>query len=147
MPNLVTPEPRKSLFYYGKTMIFTNPINHQKVTQKSPKDFPNEHQKGPLASQSPPKSPQETTSKQRPKKNPKRHENKPVLAREREARFNLKKLQANVETRRGNKETVQSMCKAPPPPTSSPTQATAFGNIAQHWLDKHKKSKKIIENT
>ena len=72
---------------------------------------------------------------------------KPVLACEREARFNLKKLQANVETRRGNKETLQSMCKAPPPPTSPPTQATAFANIAQHWLDKHKKNKKITENT
>ena len=68
---------------------------------------------------------------------------KPVLAWEREARFNLKKLQANVETRRGNKETLQSMCKAPPPPNSPPTQATAFANIAQHWLDKHKKNKKI----
>ena len=71
------------------------------------------------------------------------HPQKPVLAWEREARFNLKKLQANVETRRGNKETLQSMCKAPPPPTSPPTQATAFANIAQHWLDKHKKNKKI----
>ena len=70
---------------------------------------------------------------------------KPVLAWEREARFNLKKLQANVETRRGNKETLQSMCKAPSPPTSPPTQATAFANIAQHWLDKHKKNKKIKE--
>ena len=39
------------------------------------------------------------------------------------------------------------MCKAPPPPTSPPTQATAFANIAQHWLDKHKKNKKIIENS
>ena len=72
---------------------------------------------------------------------------KPVLAWEREARFNFKKLQANVETRRGKKETLQSMCKAPSPPTSPPTQATAFANIAQHWLDKHKKNKKIIENT
>ena len=61
---------------------------------------------------------------------------KPVLAWEREARFNFKKLQANVETRRGNKETLPSMCKAPPSPTSPPTQATAFANIAQHWLDK-----------
>ena len=60
---------------------------------------------------------------------------KPVLAWEQEARFNLKKLQANVETRRGNKETLQSMCKDPSPPTSPPTQATAFANIAQHWLD------------
>ena len=41
-----------------------------------------------------------------------------------------------------NKETLQSMCKAPLPPTSPPTQATAFANIAQHWLDKYKKSKK-----
>ena len=40
---------------------------------------------------------------------------KPVLAWEREARFNLKKLQANVETRRGNNETLQSMCEAPLP--------------------------------
>ena len=67
---------------------------------------------------------------------------KPVLAWEREARFNLKKIQANVETRRGNKETLQSMCKAPLPPTSPPTQATAFANIGQHWLDKYKKSNK-----
>ena len=65
---------------------------------------------------------------------------KPVLAWEREARFNFKKLQANVETRRGNKETLQSMCKAPLPPTSPPTQATAFANIAQHWQDTYKKS-------
>ena len=57
--------------------------------------------------------------------------------------FQFKKLQANVETRRGNKETLQSMCKAPSPPTSPPTQATAFANIAQHWLDKHKKNNKI----
>ena len=64
---------------------------------------------------------------------------KPVWAWEREARFNLKKIQANVETRMGNKETLQSKCKAhlPPPPH---TQATAFANIAQHWLDKYKKS-------
>ena len=34
------------------------------------------------------------------------------------------------------------MCKAPLPPTSPPTQATAFANIAQHWLDKYKKSNK-----
>ena len=72
---------------------------------------------------------------------------KPVLAMEREARFNLKKIQANVETRRGNKETLQSMCKAPTPPPAPPTQATAFANIAQHWLDKYKKNKKITENT
>ena len=41
----------------------------------------------------------------------------------------------------GNKETLQSKCKAhlPPPPH---TQATAFANIAQHWLDKYKKSNK-----
>jgi hypothetical protein len=31
------------------------------------------------------------------------------------------------------------MCKAPLPPTSPPT---AFANIAQHWLDKYKKSNK-----
>ena len=72
---------------------------------------------------------------------------KPVLAWEREARFNLKIMQANVETRRGNKETLQSMCKAPSPPTSPPNQATAFANIAQHWLDKHRKNKKITEHT
>ena len=34
------------------------------------------------------------------------------------------------------------MCKAPLPPTSPPTLATAFANIAQHWLDKYKKSNK-----
>ena len=56
--------------------------------------------------------------------------------------FQLKKIQANVETRRGNKETLQSMCKAPLPPTSPPTLATAFANIAQHWLEKYKKSNK-----
>ena len=57
--------------------------------------------------------------------------------------FQVTKIQANVETRRGNKEeTLQSMCKAPLPPTSPPTLATAFANIAQHWLDKYKKSNK-----
>ena len=61
--------------------------------------------------------------------------------------FQFKKLHANVETRRGNKETVQSMCKAPPPPTSPPTQVTAFANIAKHLFDKHKKNKKITETT
>ena len=60
--------------------------------------------------------------------------------------FQFKKLQANVETRRGKKETLQSMCKAPSPPTSPPTQATAFANIAQQWLDKHKKNNKITGN-
>ena len=60
--------------------------------------------------------------------------------------FQFTKIQANVETRRGNKETLQSMCKAPLPPTSPPTLATAFANIAQHWLDKYKKSNKKTQN-
>ena len=72
---------------------------------------------------------------------------KTVLAREREARFNFQKCLGKCKSRRSNKETLQSMCKALPPPTSPPTQATAFANIAQHWLDKYKKNKKIIENS
>ena len=70
--------------------------------------------------------------------------NKPVLAWEREARFNFKKLQANVETRRGNKETLQSMCKAPlPPPPHPPKPRHSPTLLSTGWIN----TRNLIKNT
>ena len=65
---------------------------------------------------------------------------KPVLAREREARFNFKKVTSKCRNQEGQKRNFAKHVQGPSPPTSPPTQATAFANIAQHWLDKYKKS-------
>ena len=68
---------------------------------------------------------------------------KPVLAWKREARFNFKKITSKCRNQEGQQRNFAKHVQGPPPPTSPPTQATAFANIAQHWLDKHRKNNNI----
>ena len=65
---------------------------------------------------------------------------KPVLAWEQEARFNLTKNTIKYRNQEGQQRNFAKHVQGPSPPTSPPTQATAFANIAQHWLDKYRKS-------
>ena len=60
--------------------------------------------------------------------------------------FQFKNITSKCRNQEGQQRNFAKHVQGPPSPTSSPTQATAFGNIAQHWLDKHKKNKKIIDN-
>ena len=61
--------------------------------------------------------------------------------------FQFKKITSKCRNQEGQQRNFAKHVQGPSPPTSPPTQATAFANIAQHWLDKHKKNKKITENT
>ena len=61
--------------------------------------------------------------------------------------FQFKKITSKCRNQEGQQRNFAKHVQGPSPPTSPPTQATAFANIAQHWLDKHQKNKKITENT
>ena len=55
-------------------------------------------------------------------------------------RFNFQKDTSKCRNQEGQQRNFAKHVQGPSPPTSAPTQATAFANIAQHWLDKYKKS-------
>ena len=56
--------------------------------------------------------------------------------------FQFKKNTSKCRNQEGQQRNFAKHVQGPSPPTSPPTQATAFANIAQHWLDKYKKSDK-----